>query len=187
MSKRKILIIEDDIFLSQILAGRLQKEGFDTENFLCVDEDVIDKVIEVNPDLISMDIFLPGTNGLEATKILKADSRTSKIPIYILSNSDIEHDKDVAISYGAEKFICKAAMHPIDLAKLFKTYFESDGSYRAPEKPHSKIDRFAKLQPIQTASTFRPKEPCLRENPKKNIENLKTIIIIILLLFILLK
>ena len=72
------------------------------------------------PDLIFMDIKLPGENGLELTKKIKAAHPI--ITIFILTNYDIPEYREAAFHYGADRFLAKTSFNPIELEELVKSY-----------------------------------------------------------------
>ncbi len=101
-----ILIIDDEKDIVQAIEYNLEKEGykvsksFDGLNGL----DAAKKKI---PDLIILDLMLPGMNGIELCKMLKSDSQTSSIPIIMLTAKSDESDKIVGLEIGADDYITK--------------------------------------------------------------------------------
>lgn len=91
-SKPKILIIEDDPYAGDIYKKQFEKDGVKTTHFSDTDGDIVARVLEIKPDLISMDLMIGKAgapserDGLEAMKILKEDKKTSRMPIFVLSN-----------------------------------------------------------------------------------------------------
>ncbi|HEY4499580.1 MAG TPA: response regulator [Candidatus Paceibacterota bacterium] len=104
---RKILLIEDDQFLSSLLHNRIQKEGFEVE--LVKDGGAALAALKKSqPDLILLDLILPGKSGFEVMEDIKADPQIPKTPIIIISNlgqdSDIARGKEL----GATDYLVKA-------------------------------------------------------------------------------
>ena len=103
----KILIVEDEGFLRGVLTQKLQKEGFETID--AVDgEEGVKKVVEGMPDLILLDLILPGIDGFEALRQIKANQNTAAIPVIILSNLGQKDDIEKALKLGATDFLIKA-------------------------------------------------------------------------------
>lgn len=109
--KKKILILDDDAQILSVCEYILQELGYevftDTNCNL-----IIDKVKNVNPDVILMDNWIPDTGGKQATQLLKANPETNKIPvIYFSANTDI---KKLAGEAGADFYLSK----PFDITEL---------------------------------------------------------------------
>lgn len=102
-----ILIIEDDVFLSGLLAQRLRGE-----NFACDvaqnGEIGLGYAKTKKPSLILLDLLLPGVDGYEVLKQLKADPECAKIPVIILSNLSQEKIMERGFELGASGFMVKA-------------------------------------------------------------------------------
>jgi PleD family two-component response regulator len=81
---RKLLIVEDDRFLSDMYQMKFVEAGWNVVTFPHANGDFIEKVVEVKPDLISLDIVMPGRDGFEALQLLKQDDRTKNIPVVFL-------------------------------------------------------------------------------------------------------
>ncbi len=109
----KILIVEDNEMNRDMLSRRLIKKGF--EIIIAIDgEEGVKKTISEKPDLILMDMSLPVMDGWEATKKLKSNSDTSKIPIIALTAHAMAQDKEKALAAGCDEYDTK----PIDLDRL---------------------------------------------------------------------
>ena len=109
----KILIVEDNEMNRDMLSRRLIKKGF--EIIIAVDgEEGVKKTLSEKPDLILMDMSLPVMDGWEATKKLKSNTETSKIPIIALTAHAMAQDKEKALAAGCDEYDTK----PIDLNRL---------------------------------------------------------------------
>ena len=109
----KILIVEDNEMNRDMLSRRLLKKGF--EIIIAVDgAEGVEKTINEKPDLVLMDMSLPVMDGWEATKNLKANSETAKIPIIALTAHAMAQDKEKALAAGCDEYDTK----PIDLNRL---------------------------------------------------------------------
>lgn len=105
----KVLIVEDDKFLSELISTKLTKEGFDI--VLATDgESGLEQAVKEKPHIILLDIMLPGMSGFEVLQALKAHSDTSvaNIPVLILSNFGQESKVKQGLEMGAKDYLVKA-------------------------------------------------------------------------------
>ncbi|OHA15007.1 MAG: hypothetical protein A3G52_01410 [Candidatus Taylorbacteria bacterium RIFCSPLOWO2_12_FULL_43_20] len=109
LKDKKIVWVEDDIFLSEIIAKKLANQGcklyHETNG-----EEAIRTVERELPDLVMLDILLSGIDGFEILKRLKANDKVKQIPVITLSNLGQKEDIDKALGLGAEKFLIKATV-----------------------------------------------------------------------------
>ena len=106
MAKSRILIIEDERGLTDVLAYNLGREGYET--ILAHDgQEGLRKAQMQLPDLILLDIMLPGMDGLEICRQLRAGKQTAKIPILMLTAKSEEMDQVVGFSVGADDYVTK--------------------------------------------------------------------------------
>lgn len=99
----KILIIEDDISISEMVKNYLKKEGF-IATTACNGEDGIAVFLKDNFDLIVLDLMMPKLDGIETIKIIR---EKSSVPILIMSAKDSDVDKAIALGFGADDYITK--------------------------------------------------------------------------------
>lgn len=104
--KETILIVEDEKDIVKMLEYNLGKEGFKTLS-VHDGEDALDSVGANCPSLIILDLMLPGMDGLEVCKTLKADGKTSSIPVIMLTAKSQESDKIVGLELGADDYMTK--------------------------------------------------------------------------------
>ena len=116
----KILIIEDDKFLRELIAKKLLKEGFEIEEAIDGEEG-LRKIKEVKPDLVLLDLILPGIDGFEVLKNIKEDPKLSLIPVVILSNLGQRDEVEKGLSLGAVDFLVKAHFTPEEIIEKIKT------------------------------------------------------------------
>lgn len=102
----KVLIIEDEQILANNLADKLRAEGF-TVITSPDGEDGLEKVRSEHPDLIVLDIMLPGLDGLSLCRIVRRDTSTAHIPIIMLTARGTEVDKIVGLESGADDYVVK--------------------------------------------------------------------------------
>lgn len=101
---KSILICDDDVAILEVTKTILELSGY-TVYTKEDTNDIIETVVNLNPDLIIMDLWIPEVGGEETTMILKKDDRTKDIPIILFSaNNDIER---IATKTDAEDFIKK--------------------------------------------------------------------------------
>ncbi len=108
---KKILIIEDEEILLELLQKKLIKEGYEVsigKNGV----EGLEKVKEEIPDLILLDIIMPKMGGFEVMKELQKSDKFSKIPIIIISNSGQPIELDLAQKLGARDWLIKTDFDP---------------------------------------------------------------------------
>jgi len=106
MAKSKILIVEDDPDILELLHFNLEKEGyqtFRTEN----GEQAVLLAQKHSPDLVLLDLLLPGMDGLEVCRRLKRDPALQHIPIIMVTAKGEEMDRVVGLELGADDYIVK--------------------------------------------------------------------------------
>ncbi len=106
MSKGKILVVDDEINITQILEFSIGAEGYEViaaQN----GEEAIDKARREQPDLIILDIMMPIIDGYEACRILKANPLTKNIPVILLTAKGRDIDKRLGYEVGATDYIIK--------------------------------------------------------------------------------
>lgn len=104
--KEKILIVDDEKDIAKLLDYNLKKEGYRT--LLAYDgEDALDMAVRERPDIILLDLMLPGIDGLEVCRQLKKEDKTSAIPIIMLTAKTKEADKVSGLELGADDYVTK--------------------------------------------------------------------------------
>jgi twitching motility two-component system response regulator PilH len=117
MSIRKILIVDDSPTERHVLNDMLTKAGF--EVVACDNgEDAILKAKSARPDLILMDVVMPGLNGFQATRAISRDPDTRAIPIILCTSKSQETDKIWGMRQGARDYIVKPVNRDELLAKI---------------------------------------------------------------------
>ena len=106
MAGKRILIAEDDPSSLKLLRDVLQANGYQTEEVTSGEEAVF-KAAELGPDLIVMDIRLPGIDGLEATRRLKSDPGTASIPIVAVTAHAMPEDEARILEAGCQAYLPK--------------------------------------------------------------------------------
>ena len=117
MAIRKILIVDDSATERHMLNDLLTKAGYDviaSEN----GEDAIVKARTAKPDLILMDVVMPGLNGFQATRAISRDPETKSIPVIMCTSKSQETDKIWGLRQGARDYVVKPVDRDELLAKI---------------------------------------------------------------------
>jgi two-component system phosphate regulon response regulator PhoB len=106
MAKTKILIVEDETSLTEVLSYNLQREGYEV---LIAQEgrEGLRKAQMLLPDLVILDLMLPGMNGLEICRELRNSPTTAAVPILMLTAKAEETDQVVGFAMGADDYVTK--------------------------------------------------------------------------------
>ncbi len=106
MSRGRILVVDDEIYIVHILDFSLGMEGYEVVTALD-GEEALRKVKEAKPDLIVLDIMMPKMDGYETCKALKSDDSTKDIPVILLSAKGRNVDMQTGYDVGADDYITK--------------------------------------------------------------------------------
>jgi two-component system phosphate regulon response regulator PhoB len=106
MAKSKILIVEDEPSLVEVLSYNLQREGYDVA-IAKEGREGLRKAQTQLPDLVILDLMLPGLNGLDICRELRASSRTAAVAILMLTAKGEETDQVVGFAMGADDYVTK--------------------------------------------------------------------------------
>jgi two-component system phosphate regulon response regulator PhoB len=117
MPKKKILVIEDDRDISELVTYNLEREGYD---IACLYDgaQAVDLVRKRKPELIILDLMLPEVDGIEICRMLKSDSATKHIPIIMLTAKGEEADVVVGLQMGADDYITKPFSPKVLIARI---------------------------------------------------------------------
>ncbi len=121
---QRILVVEDDRFLRKAAEAALRRQGF-TVLVAADGEEGLRVARSELPDLVLLDLIMPGLQGFEVLKLLKADAATSAIPVIILSNLGQDSDVKEAMDAGAVDYLVKANLALDTLVARVKTLFEA--------------------------------------------------------------
>lgn len=113
MAIKKVLVVDDSATERHILGEILGKQGFEV-TFAEDGEKGVEQSKLLKPDLIIMDVVMPGMNGFQATRAISKDPETQHIPIIICTTKDQETDKVWGVRQGAKDYVVK----PIDATEL---------------------------------------------------------------------
>jgi len=138
----KVLVIEDESDIQQLLSYHFKQAGYRVD-LQSSGSEGLKRARESHPDLIILDLMLPGTDGLEVCRALKGDAKTRDIPIIMLTAKSEEVDKVVGFELGADDYITKP-FSPRELllrAKAVLRRTQSGGT--EPEEKQLKFGRLS--------------------------------------------
>ncbi|QDV69855.1 Phosphate regulon transcriptional regulatory protein PhoB [Rosistilla carotiformis] len=115
MPNTKILVVEDDLSVAEVLIYNLKKEGFEVSRALD-GRDALTQARLKLPDLVILDVMLPSLNGLEVCRTLRAGEDTKNISILMLTAKSEDSDQIAGFSIGADDYVCK----PFSVAVLLQ-------------------------------------------------------------------
>ncbi len=117
MSGEHILIVEDEEDIAELLEYNLQRQGYQASS-VATGEDGLNQTRETSPDLILLDLMLPGLSGLEVCRRLKSDPATEKIPVIMLTAKGEEEDIIAGFDAGADDYVTKPFRPKVLLARV---------------------------------------------------------------------
>lgn len=123
---KKILLVEDESFLADLLSDYIKEQGVSLELAL-TGEDGLLKANSARPDIILLDIILPGIDGFEVLKQLKANTELSKIPVIILSNLGGKEEIERGLKLGAVDYLVKSSLVMEEITKKIKEILQKSG------------------------------------------------------------
>lgn len=116
LAGKKVMWVEDDQFLSDLISRKLGNQGCRLM-FAKTGEDALAVLEKETPDIIILDILLPGISGFDVLEKIKAGERTKNIPVVILSNFSQNNEAERANKLGANRFLIKANIVLDDLVR----------------------------------------------------------------------
>src|SRR3989338_3736854 len=120
-TKKTILLVEDDEFLAELYATKLNLEGF--EVLLAADGEKGFKIArDKRPDLILLDIILPKMDGFEVLKSIRSDTVAKNIPVILLTNLSQKDEVKKGLELGANDYLIKAHFMPSEVVTKIKQY-----------------------------------------------------------------
>ena len=115
-SKIKVLVAEDDRFLSSLLKAKLEKEGFMVK--IAYDgEEATSMLKEFKPDVMILDLIMPKISGFEFLEYISVDPQFNQIPVIVLSNLGQETDIERAKQLGVDDYFVKSQISIEDVVK----------------------------------------------------------------------
>lgn len=117
MAKEQILIIEDEEDILELVRYNLSKEGYKVDGVISGEEG-LKAAQKSNPDLVVLDLMLPGVDGLEVCRVLKREQATRGIPIIMMSAKGEESDVVSGLELGADDYVTKPFSPKILVARV---------------------------------------------------------------------
>jgi two-component system alkaline phosphatase synthesis response regulator PhoP len=175
MEKRKmkpdILVVDDESDIVDILKYNLEKENEYTVHAAYNGTEALAIAKKEKPDLILLDIMMPGMNGFEICKNLKSEPETKRIPVIFLTAKENEIDEIVGLEIGADDYIQKPISPRVVLARIKSVFRRVNGNASAEKKEDESI-KFKNIEINSTTHTVRiNKEEIFF--PKKEFQLLK--------------
>lgn len=153
---KKIAVVEDDRVLRKALKSLLEENGYGTcclEDFSNVEEEIL----RAGPDMVLLDILLPGTNGQEILRNLR---QKSQIPVIMVTSREGDMDQILAMSYGADDYITKPYNPTLLLLKLEAVFRRTQ-----PETPQEEVNWGGiTLNLLRSTMTYEREERVLSKN-----------------------
>lgn len=122
--KKSIFIVDDDKFLLDMYALKFKETGFEVFTAFSGSDAVVFLKEHKNPDVILLDIVMPGMDGFDLLKKIKTEKLSERSLVIVLSNLGQESDIERAKQLGAEGYIVKASATPGEIVKKIIEYLE---------------------------------------------------------------
>lgn len=134
MTKEKVLIVDDEKTLVKALKFNLEKEGFRVEEAYN-GEEALEKVFDLNPDIVVLDLMLPGQDGFEVCRQIR---KKQEIPIIMLTARGDDIDKVLGLELGADDYLTKP-FNPRELVARIKAILRRSGAREEGMRKHIQI------------------------------------------------
>lgn len=121
---KTILTVDDDQFITSMYKSRLRQEGYNAVSANTAEE-ALAMLENGRPDLIMLDLNLPGTNGAELLRAIRARPETEKTPVVVLSHGYVQHLVDEVFELGILKLFPKATCPPNKVVAELKELLSS--------------------------------------------------------------
>jgi DNA-binding response OmpR family regulator len=131
-TRKKVLIVDDEKDIVDLVAYNLGRNGYDTLT-ASDGNDALDSASKNSPDLIILDLMLPGIDGMEVARRLKSDAKTASIPIVMLTAKGEETDVVVGLTLGADDYVTKPFSMKVLLARVSSVLRRSETGPGAAE------------------------------------------------------
>ena len=129
MTRGRILVIDDEKDLIELVRYNLEREGFIVRSAQD-GESGLSAAQKESPDLIIIDLMLPGIDGLDVCRSLRSDSRTARIPVIMLTAKSSESDRILGLELGADDYVTKP-FSPRELLARIKAVLRRTSSPQA--------------------------------------------------------
>jgi phosphate regulon transcriptional regulator PhoB len=105
-SRRKVLVVDDEPDIVELVSYNLSKEGFDVSS-AADGQEALAKIRETKFDFVILDLMLPGMSGMEICRVLRNDTETKSLPIVMLTAKGEEVDRVLGLEMGADDYVTK--------------------------------------------------------------------------------
>jgi two-component system, OmpR family, alkaline phosphatase synthesis response regulator PhoP len=133
MALKRILVVEDDRDISELICYNLKREGYDMSAVFSGDK-ALEYALKIKPDLVILDLMLPEVDGLEICRQLKQEQLLKNIPIIILTAKSEEADVVVGLQMGADDYIAKPFSPRVLVARVKALLRRAHNIERSPAK-----------------------------------------------------
>lgn len=122
-SPKRILIVDDEPHIRRLLSARLEAEGFRVTE-ACDGAEGLSSIMKHAPDLVLLDLMMPGANGLEVLSRIRSNPDRTTIPVIILTAKGQDTDRELALAGGAVDFVTKP-FSPMKLLARIREIFDA--------------------------------------------------------------
>jgi len=150
---KQIILVEDEIYMREELTQLLEKEKYSVEAYESFDK-ITEKILKSAPDLVLLDINLPGISGFQICKELKSKS---SIPVLVLTSRDQMKDELHALELGADEYLTKPCRKERLLARISNVLKRYEGRANLLEGDGFLLDRFTYTLYMNNESKIMPK------------------------------
>jgi two-component system alkaline phosphatase synthesis response regulator PhoP len=157
---QKILVVDDEAVLLETIAYNLEQAGYRVVT-VADGHSALEAARNEDPDLVILDVMLPGMDGLEVCRQLRRDSRTATTPILMLTARGEEIDKVVGLEVGADDYVTKPFARRELLARVRALLRRASYPIRENEEPHIEVES----EPERQQPEQRPSESDLVAGP----------------------
>ncbi|MDA3815039.1 MAG: response regulator transcription factor [Patescibacteria group bacterium] len=121
--QEKVLIAEDDLFISEVYFAKLSSEGFDV-TLADNGEDALKKIEQLNPDVVLLDILMPKMDGWEVLNRIRQDNKNKDVIVIMLTNVGDKEAIDKALKAGANDYFIKSFFTPEEIVSKIRGLLE---------------------------------------------------------------
>lgn len=150
---KRIAIVEDDVLMREELEAVLKKAGYETET-VCNFEDAQTCLLNLSPDMILLDLNLPGVSGFQICRGIK---QKTSIPVLVLTSRDQMKDELLALNLGADEYLTKPCRRERLLARISNVLKRYEGRANLLEGSGFLLDRLTYTLYIDRQSVILPK------------------------------
>lgn len=150
---KRIAVVEDELFMREELSDILRKADYEVEE-ICDFADAADQLMKISPDLILLDLNLPGSSGFQICREIK---QKSAIPVLVLTSRDQLQDELHALDLGADEYLTKPCRKERLLARIANVLKRYEGRSNLLEGPDCLLDRQTYTLYIHNSSVVLPK------------------------------